>query len=260
MLNKGGKTEEKGKLISQVTQKTLQLKNEAAAAAAAGTGDADGSAETVQERASKKKKKRANRRTSQVARPLQAWVIFLARRRCPPNELVGPSPCVQIAVQAKVAAEAAAEAQKATYSYTLPCDPGLFGRLRIRCWNEDIAHPSSYSKEAKLPRWQGKKVDSKSQEQKDIEALRSAYFQDLGGVAWRAGPPASTCTWGGGYIPPPPPPSDKEKSKGVISAPVPYDVPELPTDPRCAVSSRLAHIASARGLSITVCVPAAAPA
>ena len=68
-----------------------------------------------------------------------------------------------------------------------------------------------------------------------VHVERQGYFGALtqhvtdGGLPalHRIGNEASRNQWGGDGIPPPPPPTDKERAKGLVMAPVPYDVPRL---------------------------------
>ena len=120
-------------------------------------------------------------------------------------------------------------------SYTLPCDPTLFGQLRIRCWAEGEARPSLFSSPLSLPRHNGNgQVDIK---QKMVDTTRAEYFRRLSQhvtsgkpVGYRIGNPASLNRWGGDAPLPPPKPTAKEQAQGNVMAPVPYDVPRLPKD------------------------------
>ena len=119
------------------------------------------------------------------------------------------------------------------FSYSLPIDAALFGKLRIRCWARGEERPSG-STAINLPRWNGA-PDIHIKLQMVIDE-RATYFrrltqhvsEGLDPVAHRIGNPASPNTWGGDRPPPPPPPTAKEKAMGVVMAPVPYDVPRLP--------------------------------
>ena len=120
------------------------------------------------------------------------------------------------------------------YSSTLPCDPALFGKLRIRCWSYTDSRPSE-STELHFPRYKGNpEVDIK--QQMVIDA-RAEYFQQrclahvspgFEPVGHRIGNPAGKNEWGGDVAAPPPPPSAKEKAMGNVMAPIPYDMPRLP--------------------------------
>ena len=72
--------------------------------------------------------------------------------------------------------------------YTLEVDPGLFGRIRLRCWNGGERRPSAFSEEIKLERFQGKVSRAVLFEQ----LWRAALFEQLwtsafGGELWRVG-------------------------------------------------------------------------
>jgi hypothetical protein len=60
---------------------------------------------------------------------------------------------------------------------------------------------------------------------------------------YRIGNAPSRNAWGGDSMPPPPPPTEKERQKGVVMAPVPYDVPRVPPrlDGLAAASAALAE-------------------
>ena len=123
------------------------------------------------------------------------------------------------------------------FSYRLPVDPNLFGQVRIRCWAEGDAEPSQFSHPMSLPRWKGK-VSGVSAEHSKIVAAMTKYFTALTKhvtcgrpIFYRIGNPPSRNTWGGDAPPPPPPPTDKELQTGLVMAPVPYDVPQLPSNP-----------------------------
>ena len=121
------------------------------------------------------------------------------------------------------------------YSYTLPCDPHLFGQLRIRCWAAGEERPSKFSRPVSLQRVKGKaEVDIKLQM---VMNIRSEYFTSLSqhvtcgkALPYRIGNPPSLNKWGGDSIPPPPVPTAKERAMGNVMAPVPYDVPRLKND------------------------------
>mmetsp|Transcript_10158 Transcript_10158/g.30099 ORF Transcript_10158/g.30099 Transcript_10158/m.30099 type:complete len:368 (+) Transcript_10158:211-1314(+) len=111
--------------------------------------------------------------------------------------------------------------------YTLIVDPGLFGRLRLRCWNDGERRPSVYSEEIKLERFQGKFEDQKDLARTTLEAQRAEYLgavADVSPNAWSsdtsidptaAREPADADAKGG-----------KGKEKGSVKlAPVPYDMP-----------------------------------
>jgi hypothetical protein len=67
-------------------------------------------------------------------------------------------------------------AAERVYSYSLPVDPTLFGKLRIRCWASGEERPSK-SAQLTLPRWNGNAgVDAKLQMVVDE---RAAYFRKL---------------------------------------------------------------------------------
>ena len=48
------------------------------------------------------------------------------------------------------------EAPVTPFAHKISVEPGLFGRLRMRCWSEGELRPSRYSEEVKLPRYLGK--------------------------------------------------------------------------------------------------------
>ena len=132
-------------------------------------------------------------------------------------------------------AKAAEQPPKPVFSYCLPVEPSLFGKLRIRCWVRGEERPSS-SSQVILPRWNGAPgVDNKLQQVIDERASHfrqltchvSAGFEP---VHHRIGNPAGRNVWGGDAPPPPPPPSAKEKAMGQVMAAVPYDVPRLPKE------------------------------
>ena len=125
------------------------------------------------------------------------------------------------------------------FVYSLAVDAALFGLLRIRCWAEGEARPSRASNEVKLPRWGGKSDQNahKDPKRQMIVQEMKQYFLSLPqhvtsgkGVGYRIGNAPSKNAWGGNSMPPPPPQTDKEKAKGLLMAPVPYDVPRLPPD------------------------------
>jgi len=184
------------KLLSQVSEKRLEEKAKSGAAPAVPAG------ENTQKERGKKKKGDAKK----VSKPAKAK----ARRA------------------------SVAMAETPTYSYTILADPELFGRLRVRCWNETIPQPSKYSEEVKLERYIGDLLTAKTSYQNDLEAIRRHYYVDLHeGQETRIGPPASTGEWGGDKMPPPPQPL----KKGVRIPPVPYDYPAIARTPeilKCA--------------------------
>ena len=114
-----------------------------------------------------------------------------------------------------------AEMEKKPFSYTLVVEPGLFGRLRMRCWAEGELRPSCYSAEAKLPRYQGK-VETKNTERKALEKARAEYDSMTGR------PKPSSNDWASSAVAAAPKPKTKAASK--LPA-VPYDVPEPPQTP-----------------------------
>jgi hypothetical protein len=123
------------------------------------------------------------------------------------------------------------------FSYTLPVDSKLFGRVRIRCWAEGEARPSPWSKPVALPRVKEHCDGKDDLHRQSVMKEMGRYFKGLsqhvtyGHPVWyRIGNPPSHNTWGGDSMPPPPPPTEKEKQKGLVMAPVPYDVPRLPND------------------------------
>ena len=132
-------------------------------------------------------------------------------------------------------AKAPSATSEPVFSYSLPVEPSLFGKLRIRCWAKDDECPSR-STQVILPRWNGSPgVDNKLQ--MEINA-RAAHFAQLtqhvssgfSAVGHRVGNPVGPNIWGGDRPPPPPPPTPKEIAMGNVMAPVPYDVPRLATD------------------------------
>jgi len=124
------------------------------------------------------------------------------------------------------------------YSYTLEVDPALSGKLRIRCWARGEQRPSPYSEELVLPRFKGKGTGGVEASERMIMVERRAYFSSLTQHVTdgsrpphhRIGNAASSGKWGGDPMPPPPPQTAKEKAAGLLRAPVPYDVPRLPSD------------------------------
>ena len=111
------------------------------------------------------------------------------------------------------------------FTYTLEVDPGLFGRLRMRCWSDDELEPSKYSEEVKLPRFLGT-LDSKGADRLDLEKRRKEYDKLTGRLI------ASKNDWSGST------PKDGEKKastkKSEARLPcdmVPYDVPAPPNLP-----------------------------
>ena len=120
---------------------------------------------------------------------------------------------------AEEGAPAAEEGEKKPFSYLLTVEPGLFGRLRMRCWAEGELRPSSYSEEAKLPRYQGK-VETKNSERRALEKARQEYDAKTG----RPKPSANDWVGAGAKPKPKPKPSSKLPA-------VPYDVPEPPDVP-----------------------------
>ena len=134
---------------------------------------------------------------------------------------------------------AAAVPEAPPFVYTLPVETALFGLLRIRCWAEGEVRPSHASNEVKLPRFGGKSDPNahKDPERQMVDLDRKTHFLSLPqhvtsgkGVSYRIGNAPSKNAWGGDAMPPPPPPTDKERAKGLLMAPVPYDVPRLPPD------------------------------
>ena len=148
------------------------------------------------------------------------------------------------------AAASAAEVAE-TYTYGLPVEPHLFGRLRLRCWSEGECRPSKYSNVVKLPRWGGVAEEGQMDPaQRLIVSMRREYFgsrrqhvteDDEGqggggghggggavaiGVGHRIGNRASGNAWGGDTMPPPPP---LRSVKEIAMARVPYDMPLLPS-------------------------------
>ena len=135
----------------------------------------------------------------------------------------------------KPSAPKSAPASEPLFTYSMPVDPTLFGKLRIRCWAKHEERPSK-STVITLPRWNGTPgIDIKLQMVVDA---RAAHFRQLTAhvsvgldpVAHRIGNPAGHNKWGGDAPPLPPPPTAKEKAMGNVMAPVPYDVPRLPLD------------------------------
>lgn len=122
------------------------------------------------------------------------------------------------------------------YSYTLPVDTGLFGKLRLRCWVAGDIRPSAYSTEITLPRFMGKKDAADLQTIKKLEVMTRYYRAQKQHctcglpLAYRIGNTCSLNKWGGDPMPPPPLPTEKERQKGLIMPPVPYDVPRLADD------------------------------
>ena len=105
--------------------------------------------------------------------------------------------------------------------------------MRLRCWAVGEARPSKYSEEVVLPRWNGT-INRQDAERKPVVEFRSKYFAGLTQhvtvgkpVLHRIGNAASPNRWGGDPDAPPPLPTEKERLKGLIMAPVPYDTPQL---------------------------------
>lgn len=123
------------------------------------------------------------------------------------------------------------------FSYTLAVDPGLFGKLRIRCWAEGEVRPSKYSEEVVIHRWNGKIETFKSPQEVQVDKEIAAYYTRLGPqhitdggcpVRHRIGNTPSCNVWGGDAMLAPP--SCKQRPGGAVPVPIPYDVPRLPVD------------------------------
>jgi len=153
--------------------------------------------------------------------------------------------------------------EESVYSYTVAVDSSLFGRLRMRCWAEGESRPSRYSNAVKLPRFISKEgsAGGKDAMQQTIEKERASYYHSMPEhvtvgkpIAHRIGNVASTNVWGGDRIPQPPPPDTKGQCRGMVMAPVPYDVPALPPGKRLQeAGARLASTYRTQPYPLVVC-------
>lgn len=132
---------------------------------------------------------------------------------------------------------AESEHDAAHFTYLLEVHPDLSGKLRIRCWQERDVRPSPYSAEVFLPRFKGLHQQVHDEGARMIQAERSAYFLSLdqhvtdGGqpLHYRIGNAACRIAWGGDTMPKSQP-TEKERAKGYVRPPVPFDVPRLPPE------------------------------
>ena len=163
------------------------------------------------------------------------------------SESASSAPFAETAPFADTAPHAdTAPAAEVLYGYSLSVDPSLFGRLRMRCWNNAEVRPSSYSNAVRLPQGVpgaggGEPPPPKDVEQQLVEKARETYFGKQpqhvtdGGwpVANRIGNAPSRQGWGGDALLLSAPSSEQYAQYGarppaVAMAPVPYDVPRLP--------------------------------
>ena len=167
------------------------------------------------------------------------------------SESASSAPFAETAPFADTAPHAdTAPAAEVLYGYSLSVDPSLFGRLRMRCWNNAEVRPSSYSNAVRLPQGVpgaggGEPPPPKDVEQQLVEKARETYFGKQpqhvtdGGwpVANRIGNAPSRQGWGGDALLLSAPSSEQYAQYGArppavamapVPVPVPYDVPRLP--------------------------------